>query len=111
MQGGNSITHTCNDESPWWEVDLGLGEQFVISSVLLFNRWDDCCRKQLSGSEIQVLDDSNAVVASRWIAADDVSSVYRLDFDNVQGRYVRVKGRAFVGLNIAEAEIMGRIMG
>lgn len=40
----NSITHTKDEKSPWWEVDLG--EVYDISHIVIWNRLD-CCWERL----------------------------------------------------------------
>ncbi|KAL7542580.1 hypothetical protein ACHAXR_011906 [Thalassiosira sp. AJA248-18] len=105
---GNSIQHTCDESNPWWMVDLGESEAHVIESVSVYNRVD-CCTDRNSDSDIEILDDSGNIVASKSIAAGDTSSVYNLNFDDVGGRYIRFQKKAsgISVLNIAEVKVMG----
>jgi len=115
--GGNwwhgSVMHTCDGAdqctcdpdqvSPWWMVDLGADKQHTITQVKIYNRVD-CCMNRIESSEVQILDDQGAIVASQPIQG--TLSVYTFDFDNVIGRSVRIKKSQGV-LNIAEVEVMG----
>jgi len=49
--GSGSCTHTLNEKSPWWRVDLGQVEP--VSEVYVVNR-GDCCGNRLSSFEIRV---------------------------------------------------------
>jgi len=105
--GGNSVTHTCQEDSAWWMVDLSVNEQYTINTVSIYNR-NDCCDDRNNNSDVQILNHSGTVVASLTIEAGDIKAVYNLDFGNVQGRYVRVQKRAYGELNMAEVKVMGR---
>ena len=106
--GGNSVTHTCQEEAGWWMVDLGANKQYTITSVSIYNRSDDCCVDRNYDSDIQILDESGTVViATKSIEAGDVRSVYSLNFVSVMGRYVRVQKKSSGGLNIAEVKVLG----
>ena len=80
--------------------------QYIINSVSVYNR-QDCCMDRLYNSDVQILDDSGNVVASRSIVDGHVSRVYVLDFDNVAGRYVRFYKKVFGDINIAEVVVKG----
>ena len=40
-----SVTHTANEATPWWQVDLGASQS--VGTVTLFNR-TDCCSNRLT---------------------------------------------------------------
>ena len=103
--GGNTITHTCEEDSPWWMVDL-LKEQ-VIQQVLLYNRWDDCCRDRFSDSEVQILDANMTVIVSEPII--NGISVNYIYFNDIVGRYVQVKKNSAGDLNIAEVKVFNQV--
>ena len=107
---GNSITHTCNENQPWWMVDLGAGDQYMIDKVSVYNRWDDCCRSVLTDSQVQVLDESKNVVASHSIGAGEVSPVYNFDFGNAGGRYIRVIKNGSGSVQVVEIVVMGWVV-
>ena len=46
-----NCTHTLEDNSPWWRVDLGRVEP--VAEVNIVNR-GDCCGDRLNGAEIRV---------------------------------------------------------
>ena len=47
----NSCSHTLNEQSPWWEVDLG--KAYDIKRVEITNR-GDCCGNRLKDFNITV---------------------------------------------------------
>ncbi len=47
-----SVTHTGDEESPWWEVDLG--SEAAVDEVVLWNRTDNGV-EQLASAEVQLL--------------------------------------------------------
>ena len=100
----NSVQHTCNDVNAWWKVDLGASYDYVINRVSIYNR-NDCCMNSLAGSDVQILDDSGAVVASEPLVG--FMGVYNINFDNVEGRSVRVTKTNGGGLTIAEVKVQG----
>ena len=99
--GSNTITHTCQEQSPWWKVDLG-SEQ-VIGTAILYNRWDEGNRGRFNDCVLEVLDENEVVVASQAIT----NSISRnhIYFDNVMGRYVRVQKNVYGDMNIAELQV------
>ena len=97
-----SVQHTCNEANPWWMVTLD--QSHAIYKVILHNR-SDCCSDRLANSQVQILDDSGAVVTSQAISGAEL--IYTFDFDGVVGSSVRVWKAVYGSLNIAEVEIMG----
>jgi len=59
VYGAGSITHTNQQNDPWWEVDLG--KSTVINKLAIWNR-TDCCTERLENFTIEVLDDKRAAV-------------------------------------------------
>jgi len=41
----NSMTHTADESSAWWEVDLGA--VYDLDRIVVWNRTDDCCWERL----------------------------------------------------------------
>src|SRR5437588_3968071 len=59
--GAGGQTHTEeNTANPWWEVDLG--QEYPISSIVVYNRTDDGLGKRLDGFTLKVLTQGRAVV-------------------------------------------------
>jgi hypothetical protein len=54
-----SVTHTQNENQPWWEVDLGAMQP--IDRLSLWNR-TDCCNSRLTNFRVSVLDASDVEV-------------------------------------------------
>src|SRR5262249_11073147 len=53
-------THTQeNEPNPWWEVDLG--QEYPITSIVIYNRTDDALGQRLKGFTLKVLDGDRAI--------------------------------------------------
>jgi len=99
-----SVMHTCNNANPWWKVDLGRGET-QITHVVVTSR-TDCCNHRLRNTDLEILDASGTVVASRPFEGDKDVHHFRLG-NNVMGRYVKLNKHESGVLNIAEVEVFG----
>jgi putative heme-binding domain-containing protein len=54
-------THTQeNEANPWWEVDLG--QEYPITSIVIYNRTDDALGQRLKGFTLKVLDADRVAV-------------------------------------------------
>jgi len=100
-----SVMHTCNNASPWWQVDLGR-DGVVITHVYVYNR-TDCCKNRLRNTKLEILDAKGAVVASRPFQGD--KNVYEFNFGGkgAVGRTVRVNKSEYGVINIAEVQVFG----
>ena len=100
---GGSVQHTCNDATPWFMVDLGEFNEFIINEVYVYSR-TDCCIG-IGDANIEVWAENGSTVAATQ-SAGPASVVNKFTFDNVSGRYVRVikNGGAFT---IAELMVFG----
>lgn len=54
----HSVTHTEATDNPWWEVDLG--EEFLVESLVLWNRTDGDVGSRLSGARLSLLRDDRS---------------------------------------------------
>merc|ERR1712085_183712 len=99
-----SVMHTCNNANPWWKVDLGRGET-QITHVVVTSR-TDCCNDRLRNTDLEILNASGTVVASRPFEGDKDVHHFRLG-NNVMGRYVKLNKHESGVLNIAEVEVFG----
>jgi len=102
---GKSVIHTCNENNPWWKVDLGTNRMH-INAVSVYNR-GDCCKNRLGGTTIQVLDADMKVVAEKPFVG--AHPVYKFNFGNVVGRYVKINKVQYGVINIAEVEVSGYV--
>ncbi len=59
-EDGKSVTHTEQQDNPWWEVDLGGAKP--IDSVVVWNRTDNGLQERMNGVRIVVLDESRKPV-------------------------------------------------
>jgi len=55
-----SVTHTAEEKSPWWEVDLG--KATTIDRVVLWNRTDNDLQSRLKDCRVVVLDETRQVL-------------------------------------------------
>jgi hypothetical protein len=105
--GDNSVTHTDEAPGTWFELDLG--RRADLTSITLFNRWDDCCTSRFTGLTVQVSDnacDSPGFVAlyQSEVAADAPSARFTPPA-GLKGRYVCVRHDGVISL--AEIEVLG----
>ena len=62
--GENSVTHTQQENYPWWLLDLG--KSVPIGKIKVWNR-SDCCGERLEGAVVELLDADRNVVWSEAI--------------------------------------------
>ena len=110
-----SITHTANENQPWWEVDLGSVQG--ISHLNIFNRTDSCCVSRLSDfyvlvsdsaftSREGILDDSlSQTGVSNYFFSGTVDGSTEVDI-NRTGRYVRIQLTGTNPLSLAEVQVI-----
>ncbi|XP_053565465.1 fucolectin [Bombina bombina] len=86
-----SCTHTNNDMSPWWRLDLLRNHR--ISKVIITNR-GDCCGERLNGGEILIgsslANNGNNNPRCAQITNSVVPLTQSFDCDNLVGRYVNI---------------------
>ncbi|OCT77237.1 hypothetical protein XELAEV_18032436mg [Xenopus laevis] len=98
-------THTNNDNSAWWRLDLK--KTYNVGTVVIANR-EDCCSERLLGAEIRVgssRDNNNPVCG----AITNISqAIITLSCNGMEGRYVSVviPGREEY-LSLCEVEVYG----
>lgn len=63
----NSVTHTADEDSPWWEVDLK--EAKAIDKLVIWNRTDGNTGALLTNFKVRLLDDKKNPVWEETIAA------------------------------------------
>ena len=113
----SSVTHTANTFQPWWQVDLS--GQANIDRINVFNRTDTCCTSRLSNFYVLLSNEPFGNRSLSQLLADEsvVNSFHSaltenalvVNFDNAQGRYLRIQLRDSGVLSLAEVEVMGRI--
>jgi len=62
---GGDYTHTDQEQSPWWEVDLGAEHE--IDRIVIWNRTGESEHRRMSGLVVAVMDSDRKVV---WRRAD-----------------------------------------
>jgi hypothetical protein len=97
--GGNSVSHTSNQLSPWWEVDLG--SSHPVNRIVIFNRTDGDLESRLRGFRVSLLDEGRETVWQRSIARPPDPKL-ELHLSPVPVEFVRsaeVSGRASDGVS------------
>ncbi len=71
--GENSVTHTQQENYPWWVLDLG--KMAPVGRIKVWNR-SDCCGERLEGAIVELLDANRNVVWSEAIEGAKDGSVH-----------------------------------
>uniref|UniRef100_A0A3Q3GF41 Fucolectin tachylectin-4 pentraxin-1 domain-containing protein n=1 Tax=Labrus bergylta TaxID=56723 RepID=A0A3Q3GF41_9LABR len=89
--GDDSCTHTHNDFSPWWRLDLQ--KQYKITSVTITNR-RDCCHDRINGAEIRIgdslNDNGNSNPRCTVISTIAAGASKTFQCNGMEGRYVNI---------------------
>ncbi len=104
--GDNSVTHTNNQDDPFWNLDLG--EPFNIEEIVLHNR-TDCCTERLSNFVLTVTDEAGLETFSFIGGATNGVSDIRIPIGGfARGQNIRIDlpgtGRI---LSLAEVQVFG----
>jgi len=111
-----SVTHTCCEGSPWWEVDIGAPE--CIHEVILFNRLDCCsfcsfCIGRLNGVTVELRNGDDSTVATdkhNPAIEGEINPSWSAVFDKVAQK-VRVRDSADCYLHLAEVQVLRKTGG
>jgi F5/8 type C domain-containing protein len=111
----NSVTHTNNEGSPWWQVDLGAVHS--IAEIKIWNR-TDCCGERLSNFYVFISStpftstDPNATLSnsavSSFPAPGQAGSPTTIAIGK-PGRFVRIQLMGTDYLSLAEVEILADV--
>ena len=110
---GSSVTHTANQNQPWWQVDLG--QVRPIEHIQLFNR-TDCCSGRLN--DVYVFVSETPFTASTVAATQSQTGVKTIRHSGTVGaelelpiaalgRYIRVQLGGTGFLSLAEVKALG----
>ena len=100
-----SVTHTVEQNQPWWQVDL-LGT-FDLDQIVLWNR-TDACSYRLSNFNVSVLDNLYNTVWTNDFFTDGgyPTSSLTIDLpDNTLGEIVKVRLNGSEYLSLAEVQV------
>lgn len=100
---GASVTHTQNEEMPWWQVDLG--SSYSIGEISVYGRTDECCIARLTDYTVYVLDEDSTVVFSQTFASYPDPSV-TMNVGGLEGKYVLVRMNRLGTLSLAEVKVL-----
>lgn len=98
-----SITHTTNSNQPWWRVDLD--ETTSISSVVIFNRIDDCCVERLSNFHVEALSETGEVVGSLFVSNAPTPSL-SIRGNGIRAKSIRIRLAGTNPLSLAEVQVI-----
>lgn len=112
--GSNTITHTNEENNPWWEVDLG--GVYDISEIKIWNRTDACCWNRLQNFYTMVSENpisANSTTANQYtkgpLSFSGAAETSKSLKGNAKGRYVRIFiAKDKIPLSLAEVEVMGK---
>ena len=99
---GASVTHTENENMPWWQVDLGSSHS--IGEISVFGRTDECCKARLTDFTVYVLDEDSTVVFSKVYTSYPDPSV-TMNAGGLEGKYVKVQMNGIGTLSLAEVKV------
>ena len=122
--GNNSVTHTSDERSAWWEVDLG--DVYEIDRIIIWNR-QDCCWERLQNffiltSEKPIIKNASGGATGDgflkgpffpW-SADKKSFTFKVDENTPEkkARYIRIILRQDGPdrpLSLAEVQVFGTL--
>lgn len=101
--GGGSITHTQDQNQPWWQVKLQ--QDSNIEQIKIFNRTNSCCVSRLSNFTVSVLNNNGSVVWSKSYSNPPTPSL-TINL-NEEGRTVKVNLNGSNPLSLAEVQVFG----
>ncbi|XP_019616275.1 PREDICTED: uncharacterized protein LOC109463839 [Branchiostoma belcheri] len=107
--GGGSCTHTNQEGTPWWRVDLGTSQ--AIGSVVVFNRNEQSQR--LNNFRVHV-GDSTTVTSNPQCGGNHAATGKQkitVDCDGRRGRYVGISIPATTILTLCEVQVYGAGIG
>ncbi|WP_066217786.1 galactose-binding domain-containing protein [Formosa haliotis] len=99
--GNNSVTHTQEEENPWWQVDLG--DEYSIGDINLYNRVGTNYTR-LSNFTISIINSEGTEVYSELVEeAPNLTST--ISIQGVVGQVVRIQLNTINVLSLAEVEV------
>ncbi|MCH6255976.1 carbohydrate-binding protein [Puniceicoccaceae bacterium K14] len=100
-----SVTHTENEASPWWEVDLG--DTKDIGEIVLYPRTDSCCTQRFALFTVSVLDQNRNVVFSESFdhGPGGLTGPLPIVTNRAIGSIVRVELDEAERISLAEVEV------
>ena len=96
-----SVTHTGDDTTPFWEVDLG--REFSIGDINIFGRTDNCCADRLSDYTVSVINSNGSITYSENLNEFPTALI---NAGNVLGQIVRIELNNGEALSLAEVQVM-----
>jgi len=99
-----SVTHTANESTAWWKVDLGGAS--IVSKITLWNR-TDCCGERLSNFHVDLLSKDGKVLATKnYPGTAPTTTNISLSASGVYAVRVQLNGMGI--LSLAEVQVWGR---
>ena len=101
-----SVTQTTDEDSAWWQVDLGAS--FSIGDISIFNRTDACCSGRLSDFTVYVFDNDNNITYSKTFTSYPDPSI-TTNAGGVQGKVIKIRLNRSGSLSLAEVQVFEQI--
>jgi hypothetical protein len=101
------ISHTNNENRPWWQVDLGA--VYTLNQIVIWNR-NDVAKERLSNFRVTVKDAQNAPAYTRdfFTSGGYPDLSLSIPLGNVTGRIVHLQLLGSNYLNVAEVQVFGQ---
>ncbi len=99
--------HTDNEQSPWWQVDLG--RSYALQEVRVFNRMD-CCGERARSLMLLLSDDGRNwqnVYSNQGRDFGGKDNPLKINLAGRQARYVRIQLEQPNYLHLEEVEVYG----
>jgi hypothetical protein len=107
--GDSSVTHTEDNgtQNPYWRVDLG--EEFLIDSVVIWNR-TDCCTTRLDNAIIEIFDSAMNLAGTYNAVGTFASPDYNISGGGLTAQFVQVRleGQGRI-LSLAEVQVFSEV--
>ncbi len=104
---GGSVTHTNNELSPFWQVELT--DTFKIENIVIHERTDAGTQTRLNNYTVSILDANQNVIHQQFIA-DTIGAAFVAAPLGTDGKFVRVQMNntgAARSLELAEVQVFG----
>lgn len=106
-----TITHTGEDENPWWQVDLE--NKYSIDTINIWNRAENCQSRMsnfwifvsntpFGSADLNTLKEDTTIWKVNQLSYPNLNSIFNV---GTIGRYVRVQIEGSQYLNIAELQV------
>ncbi len=98
---GGSVTHTNNDATPYWQVQLD--SEYPIGDITIFGRTDACCLERLSNFTVMVYNEGTRTFLKTFQSYPDPSIT--VNAGGAVGNLIRIRSNTSQALSLAEVQV------